>query len=808
MKNNILKYFILFLSVLIILTVYLSTVGLETDKFNDQIKKKISLINKKIDIDLKKIKIILDPLKLKIYAKTVGTTVYFSKTPLALESIKTQVSLSSLIKNKISSSNIEVTTKSILLNDLIKFIRTTNNKPELFILEKIVKKGHVIVDLSLNIDENGKLKNDYKIEGLIKDANINFLNKVNFKNINFNFNFQKDNYHFDEINFKAEEVSFISKKLNVKKKNKSFLIDAIFENIQSGLNSNILKLLNLSFENIIVDDAKFKTNNEFSLEIDEKFKVKNIILNSDINITQLKYKNLKIINNHFPEVDDLILLDNHKLNLNYKDENLSINGEGQIQLNTGEIDEIKYFINKKNKDLIIDTELFLKNIVLEQQDFLKSFFPQTSENIKFSNQKLKINFKNNNLSFSGYGKIKIDKDFEEINYFIEQKENKISFNSNLKVKNTKFQIDNINYEKKDKSKMYLQINGELKNNKNLNINEFIINEENNRIKIKNLSLNDFNQIINIDQANFNYLDTENKKNNFNIKKVEDQNYLIGGASFNANSLISNLLDTDDKKENNLFENNVRMDLNFDEVYFDKIYFVKDLKGKINIINNKVEELDILAFYNNAQNIKFTIRTNDQGEKITTLFSSKAKPLIDRYKFIKGFKDDRDGYLDFYSIKKDGVSTSKLVIDNFKVKEIPALAKLLALASLQGIADLLTGEGIRFTDFEMNFTNQDKLMKIQELYAIGPAISILLEGYIEESKLISLRGTLVPATTINRSIASLPLLGDLLIGKKVGDGVFGVSFKIKGPPKDLETTVNPIKTLTPRFITRTLEKIKK
>ena len=109
---------------------------------------------------------------------------------------------------------------------------------------------------------------------------------------------------------------------------------------------------------------------------------------------------------------------------------------------------------------------------------------------------------------------------------------------------------------------------------------------------------------------------------------------------------------------------------------------------------------------------------------------------------------------------------------------------------------------------MNFTNQDKLMKIQELYAIGPAISILLEGYIEENKLISLRGTLVPATTINRSIASIPLLGDLLIGKKVGDGVFGVSFKIKGPPKDLKTTVNPIKTLTPRFITRTLEKIKK
>ena len=108
-----------------------------------------------------------------------------------------------------------------------------------------------------------------------------------------------------------------------------------------------------------------------------------------------------------------------------------------------------------------------------------------------------------------------------------------------------------------------------------------------------------------------------------------------------------------------------MDLNFEEVYFDKIHFVKDLNGKIKIINNKVEEADILALYNNSQNIKFTIRTNDQGEKITTLFSSKVKPLVDRYKFIKGFKDDREGYLDFYSLKKDGVSTSKLVIDNFK-----------------------------------------------------------------------------------------------------------------------------------------------
>ena len=200
-----------------------------------------------------------------------------------------------------------------------------------------------------------------------------------------------------------------------------------------------------------------------------------------------------------------------------------------------------------------------------------------------------------------------------------------------------------------------------------------------------------------------------------------------------------------------------------------------------------------------------IKTNDQQEKIIKLFTDYPKPLIKRYDFIKGFEE---GYLEYYSVKKDGVSNSSLIIDNFKIKEVPIFAKILSLASLQGIADLLTGEGIRFTDFEMKFSNKKGLTTIDEMYAIGPAVSILMDGYIESKKLVSLRGTLVPATTINRTIASIPVLGNILVGKKTGEGVFGVSFKIKGDPKDLKTTVNPVKTLTPRFITRTLEKIQK
>ena len=72
------------------------------------------------------------------------------------------------------------------------------------------------------------------------------------------------------------------------------------------------------------------------------------------------------------------------------------------------------------------------------------------------------------------------------------------------------------------------------------------------------------------------------------------------------------------------------------------------------------------------------------------------------------------------------------IYDFRLTELPILTKILTLASLQGIADILSGEGIAFDELEMRFSKKDNLIKIQEMYAIGPAISILLDGYVEKN----------------------------------------------------------------------------
>jgi len=309
------------------------------------------------------------------------------------------------------------------------------------------------------------------------------------------------------------------------------------------------------------------------------------------------------------------------------------------------------------------------------------------------------------------------------------------------------------------------------------------------------------KILNLKKAKVRYLDKNDLQNDYNITS-NNNNYFLSGLFFNADSLLRTIMN--DETETNIIKKKFNLDVKIDKLFFDKTYNLNNLKGNLSFNNQKILNGNLVGNFSNNKKLNLTIKTSG-NEKITTLYLDKAEVLVNRYEFVKGFEE---GVLDFYSTKKNNESLSTLKIYDFKLKELPVLTKLLTLASLQGVADLLSGEGIRFNEFEMNFKNKGSLMTIDEIYAIGPAISILMNGYVEKEKLISLRGTLVPATTLNKVIGSLPLIGNILVGKKTGEGVFGVSFKIKGPPKNLQTTVNPIKTLTPIFITRTLEKIKK
>ena len=731
MIKNIIKILLLIFITLFLLILYLSVFGIKTDKFNNQINNSILKINKKINLNLNEVNYLLNPYNFTINIKTKNSQILLDGRSLNIKNIQTNVALKALINDQFSIDDLQITTKEIKLKDIFSFVRVFQNSPQLFILDKIIKDGFVTANISLNFDEIGKVKKNYKIEGSVKKVKLDIINQHKLENLSFNFDINKNNYSIKKLDTKFNNIDISSPLINIKNKKNSFFVNGQILNDNKNFDIEELKSIFVDlFKNIDIQEIEFSSKNNFSFNIDKKLKFDNFKVQSIIELT--------------------------KISIN--DDNLNLN----------------------------------------------SYLPNLIKKIIFEKHKININYEKNKLDIKGKGNILLEDKLDTLSYQIIKDKNKFSFVSKISLKNNSLIIDFLDYEKKEGLNSLVSIKGNLKKNNVLSLDLISLKEKNNEIKIEGLDLNKNFKIIDIDNFNINYVNDKKILNNLNLKKNKS-NFIIEGDSFDASRIINNIMDNNEESSS-IFDNlNSKINIKIKKTYIDEINYINSIDGSINFDNSKINELELQSSFSNNKKINLSIKTNSNLETITRLSSVYPKPLIKRYDFIKGFEG---GYLNFYSSKKGNVSNSVLIIDNFKIKEVPIFAKLLSLASLQGIADLLTGEGIRFTNFEMNFSNKKGLITIEEMYAIGPAVSILMDGYIETKKLISLRGTLVPATTINRSIASIPLLGKILIGEKVGEGVFGVSFKIKGPSKNLKTTVNPIKTLTPRFITRTLEKLKK
>ena len=724
----ILRFFFFIIFSLILFVVYFSIIGFETSRFNNQIIGKIKSYNQNLDVDLKEIKIVLDPIKLRLNIKTIGSKITNKGKIIEIENLKSQLPISSLFKKKFLIKNLEISTKTLDIKNLISFIRIFHNKPEIYLLEKMVKKGFIVADIELNFDDDGNIKKDLIISGLIKDLKVEIFKKYKIDQANLIFRYKFNTLNIDNINFNFNDLKLKTRNLVLQKNQKIFKVKGEIQNDFTDLNENQIDLfIKPFFPNLKIKKIRLNSKNNFNFKLNEKYRLSNLEINSNITLDEFLFINDFKLNKIFPEATNLVNLKSNKLSLNYKKKSLEIKGSGAL-LFQNEEDKISYFVKKNNKDL--------------------------------------------------------------------------EFKGSIEIEKNPLQLEILQFEKKLNEKSVINVEGEKKFNKDLIFKNISFKELDNKLKINNLKLNDKFQIIDLKNIEMFYFD---KANNINdIKIIDKKNlYSITGSSFNADKIISNLIKNDEVKKD-IFKKNFKVEIKIDRLLLDQKHSLNNFKGNLLFKNEKIVDGNIIGNFSKNEKFKFTIK-NIGDEKITTLFLDRAKPIVKRYSFIKGFDE---GILDFYSSQKNNVSNSTLKIYDFKLKELPALTKLLTLASLQGIADLLSGEGIRFDEFEMNFKNKDNLMTIEEIYAIGPAISILMNGYIEKKKLVSLRGTLVPATTINKVIGSIPILGKILVGSKTGEGVFGVSFKIKGPPNNLETTVNPIKTLTPRFITRTLERLKK
>ena len=718
---------------------------------------------------------------------------------------------------------------TITLATIVIYLSSFGIKTDKFNKEIIKNVSKINKKINLSLNEVNYLLNPLNFSINISTKNPKILledKSLDLKDITSNISlksFISNQFSIDDLKISTKEIKIkdlISLTRAVEGSPQLFVLDNITKEGLISTNINLKFDLDGEIKNNYqitgtVKKAKFNIFNK--VEIDDLNLLFNISNNQltlkkiETNLNSIKLKSPLI---KIEKKKDIFFVEGEVAN---EEQNFDINKlkpilgnlPNNIEIEKIDFNSVNIFsfnVNKKLKlnNLKLETNLNLENFQIVKNPLnLKTFLPNYTEQIKFKDHKIKIKLTKGRLDIKGDGDIYIGDVSEQLSYSVIKDAGEITFGTNLNIKNNPLTINFLDYKKKKENSSEILLKGIYKKNKELIFKDISITEKNNQILIKDLLFSKNFKVKDLSYIKLNYRNKNDLLNNLELKKNKS-NFSINGKSFDATQLISNSMGDDESTS--IFENfNSKFDIKIDTTFINKNDYTKNLAGYFTFKNNKLDKLNLASTFSNNKKMNLSIETNNQNETVTKFSSDYPKPLIKRYDFIKGFEE---GYLNFNSIKKDGVSNSVLIIDNFKVKEVPVFAKLLSLASLQGIADLLTGEGIRFTDFEMRYSSQKGLTNIEEMYAIGPAISILMDGYIESKKLISLRGTLVPATTINRSIASIPLLGKILIGEKTGEGVFGVSFKIKGPPKNLSTTVNPIKTLTPRFITRTLEKIKK
>ena len=539
------------------------------------------------------------------------------------------------------------------------------------------------------------------------------------------------------------------------------------------------------------------------------------------------------------EIEDRF--DHKNLNLDTKEfKNLKIEALEDITKN---IEKLSFSTTANNKiDIEFDKKGNLLNTSVKgkadisnlELDLLQSAYPNVldDKNRKFKNGKFKVEFDKTNVSTNGIifnqndtldfkinsdlnkktSKINIISDINFANWqkvfkpeyikgssklYIQLNTNKDQyyFDTRIDIKKSLINFTPINFNKLLNDDGQILLKGEVKKNTSV-LEKVTINAGKNNIELfdinfdENFSITSLNSItVNTDKSNFKI--TSSKKSN--ISHIE-----ITGKRLDAKYIIDSL--TSSKPSTVVSKKfNGTISANLDTVDTGTNDDIRDFNLTGTILKGQFSKLDANGVFSNKEKITIKISKNKNGNIATYMLSDRARPFIAGFSFIKGFEK---GKLEFNSEDLSATSSKgKIIITDFKIKEIPVLAQILSLASVTGILDTLKGEGIRFDNTVIVYENDEKFFTFKDFYGTGPSLGFIVEGKINNAdNFVSLDGNVIPAYEVNRLLSNIPILGQILTGKS-GDGVFGVSFKIKGKDDNFETTINPVRTLTPRFVQR-------
>lgn len=270
-----------------------------------------------------------------------------------------------------------------------------------------------------------------------------------------------------------------------------------------------------------------------------------------------------------------------------------------------------------------------------------------------------------------------------------------------------------------------------------------------------------------------------------------------GKTLNLTSWVQNALTTEEREQSDL---PIALDASFDEIILSEGYALGVASLAYRHDGTAIERMSLRGARPDGA---FELALNENLDADERAVTIRIPDLSQAASALAGNESLTGGALIIDArLPKAGESGPMLGsarATNFTVRDAPFLAQILSLASLTGIVDTLSGGGLGFDELELDFAMQDRELSIREAKLRGPAIGMTGEGDIDlGDREIDFSGTLVPAYTANSFLGDVPLIGDLLVGKD-GEGVFAVTYAVRGPFSGAQIAINPLSALTPGFI---------
>jgi len=737
------------LIILIFITVIVLSYGITTKKFNYNI---ISQIEKRVPnskVNIKEVSILLDLLSFRLKLKINEPEILIDEQNI---NIKTLIIFSDLISSFQKKYLLQKIELDFDKNNILKFKKISLIKKIPFLDQTKFLDG--FVKGKLVIDRFQQQRSLVKFNGELKNISIDIYDDLPFVNdlsskISYDNNYV---YLFD--------LTGMFGKFKIKSKEINYSINQ--RSLKGNVNINGKLLPGLNLNKIFTKFLDFNLKN-----------IKDIAgsLYFDANINIKFNKNYKIIKD--------------KTNFNLETKNLKfIYSQKQDYI----FDKFNSFINFDRKGKVIARGDFILNN--KKNNF--KIKRKENGNLYEINLDGKINLKEILLK-KNYG-FTIKDDF---NYSISTKLKnfkKFNINAIMDLKNSEINIPHFNYIKNKGVSSKISFNF-YKEKKKVKITQINYISRNDQIFVKSLLFDEKFKLKKLEKIKINLGQT----NELEINQTK-KNFIIYGKKLDLSKLLVS------KNKNNLEFNSLidgSLTIDLKKIFLPSATLV-NYKNQSTIIKGTIVKLNSFANFNDMTTFFHEIKINKANNKEIILSSDKAKPFLSSYDFLKGLEK---GTLNVKRqiINKD-LSITEININNFYLKEMPILTNILSIASLTGALDILEGKGIFFKEAYLKYELYKNELKIIECYGTGPSLGFIIEGRVGSDDFISLKGNLAPANMINNIVRGIPVIGKVLSGKK-GDGIFGASFKIKGN-KDLQTEVNPIKTLTPRFIQRLLSVFKK